>query len=176
MRKAVLFEPPLDVDGSQPTDWLARFDREIATGRTPAALVTGMKASRLGPPMLNAVPRPVLVLLTSMMLKREDKGAANGSEPTFRELAPSLHCDGQVAAETAGNLAAYQTTRAEVLLLGGTKSPAHLRAALTALEGVLPHARRVELEGLDHSATSNTARRGAPRRVATEIRRFLLPG
>ncbi|WP_433427668.1 hypothetical protein [Nonomuraea sp. CA-141351] len=63
--------------------------------------------------------------------------------------------DAQVVAETAGDLDVYRSVRAEVLLLGGTRSPAHLRSALTALERVLPRARRVALKGLDHSATSN---------------------
>ncbi|MEV1172748.1 alpha/beta hydrolase [Nonomuraea sp. NPDC049784] len=172
LRKAVLFEPPLDLGGTYPADWLPRFDREIAAGRIPAALVTGMRATRLGPPFLNVMPRALLELLIARMLKSQDKTADDG-EPTFGELAPTLHYDAQVVAETAGDLDAYRSVRAEVLLLGGTRSPAHLRSALTALERVLPRARRVALKGLDHSATSNAAHRGHPERVAPEIRRFL---
>ncbi|MGN9840226.1 alpha/beta fold hydrolase [Nonomuraea sp. H19] len=171
-RKVVVFEPPLDIDGSNPTGWLPRFDREIAAGRIPAALVTGMRATRMGPPIFNAMPRVLLEALTAMMLKSQDKAAADG-EPTFRELAPTLHYDAQLVAETAGDLDVYRSVGAEVLLLGGTKSPAYLKAALTALQQVLPRARRVDLAGLDHSATSNAAMRGRPERVAAEIRRFL---
>ncbi|QFY10568.1 alpha/beta fold hydrolase [Nonomuraea phyllanthi] len=172
LRKAVLFEPPLDIDGSNPTDWLPRFDREIAAGRIPAALVTGMKATKMGPAIFNAVPRAVLELITAMMLRGQDKAAHDG-EPTFRDLAPTLRCDAQVVEETSGGLDAYRSVGAEVLLLGGTRSPAYLRSALTALERVLPRARRVDLVGLDHSATSNTAQRGRPELVADEVRRFL---
>ncbi|MFI7644166.1 alpha/beta fold hydrolase [Nonomuraea sp. NPDC049400] len=172
LRKAVLFEPPLDLGGTYPSDWLPRFDREIAAGRLPAALVTGMRGTRLGPPFLSLMPRALLELLTAKMLKSQEKAAADG-EPTFRELAPTLHYDAQVVAETACDLDAYRSVEAEVLLLGGTRSPAHLRSALTALEWLLPHARRVALEGLDHSATCNAAYRGHPERVATEICRFL---
>jgi pimeloyl-ACP methyl ester carboxylesterase len=172
VRKVVAFEPPLDLDGSTPAGWLDRFDREIAAGRIPAALVTGMRAARLGPPVFNVMPRALLELLTAMMLKKQDKAAVDG-ETTYRELAPTIHHDAQVVAETAGDLDVYRSMGAEVLLLGGTKSPAHLRSALTALQGVLPRARRVDLAGLDHSATSNAAMRGRPERVAEEIRRFL---
>lgn len=172
LRKVVAFEPPLDIDGSNPTGWLSRFDREIAAGRIPAALVTGMRATRMGPPIFKVMPRPLLELLTAMMLKNQDKAASVG-EPTFRELAPSLHNDAQVVAETAGDLDVYGSVGAEVLLLGGTKSPAYLRSALTALERVLPRSRRVDLAGLGHSATSNAAMRGRPERVAEEVRRFL---
>jgi pimeloyl-ACP methyl ester carboxylesterase len=172
LRKVVAFEPPLDIDGSNPTGWLDRFDREIAAGRIPAALVTGMRATRMGPPIFNVMPRALLELLTAIMLKNQDKAAADG-EPTFRDLAPTLHHDAQVVAETSGDLDVYRSVSAEVLLLGGTKSPAYLRSALTALERVLPRARRADLIGLGHSATSNAAMRGRPERVAEEIRRFL---
>ncbi|MCK2216325.1 alpha/beta hydrolase [Actinomadura sp. ATCC 31491] len=173
VRKIVAFEPPLDLDGSNPTGWLARFDREIAAGRVPAALVTGMRATRMGPAVFTVVPRFLLEAMTAAMLKNQDKVAVAG-EPTFRALAPTLRQDAQLVAETADDLAAYRALTAEVLLLGGTRSPAYLRDALTALQGVLPRCRRADLPGLDHSATSNAAMRGRPARVAAEIRRFLL--
>jgi uncharacterized protein (DUF2336 family) len=71
------------------------------------------------------------------------------------------------------SVADYRAVEAEVLLLGGSRSPAHLKRALTALEGVLPRARRVELRGVGHEATSNTAMRGRPDRVADVVSRFL---
>ncbi|SDK56199.1 Pimeloyl-ACP methyl ester carboxylesterase [Nonomuraea maritima] len=175
LRKIVLFEPPLDVDGSNPTGWLERLDRELAAGRVEAALVTGMKAARLGPPLFGLVPRPVLELLTRMML-RSERRAADKAEPTFGELAPTLREDGRIVAETSGDLETYRQLGTETLLLGGTRSPAYLRQALTALEDVLPRARRADLTGLDHSATSNADRRGHPERVAEEVRRFLTAG
>ncbi|MEU8359996.1 alpha/beta hydrolase [Nonomuraea sp. NPDC048882] len=168
IRKAVVFEPPLFEDANAfPSDCLPRLDRELAAGKTAAALVTGMKAARLGPPIFQALPRPVLELLTTLMLKRQDG-------QSFGQLAPTLRQDLELAARAAGDLAVYRPVRAEVLLLGGTRSPAYLRSALAGLERVLPRARRVLMEGLDHSATSNAAQRGHPDRVATEIRRFLL--
>ncbi|WP_170223720.1 alpha/beta fold hydrolase [Nonomuraea turkmeniaca] len=172
LRTVVAFEPPLDLGGTYPAGWVDRFDREMAAGRIPAALVTGMLATRLGPSFFNVMPRAVLELLTAMMLKNQEK-AATGGEPTYRELAPSLHYDAQLVAETTADLDVYRSVEAEVLLLGGTKSPAHLKAVLTALEGVLPRTRRVDMAGLDHSATSNAAMRGKPEQVAAEIRRFI---
>ncbi|MFC5833360.1 alpha/beta fold hydrolase [Nonomuraea insulae] len=165
LRKAVVFEPPLFLDGSDPARCLPRLEREIAAGRTSAALVTGMKAARLGPPIFNLMPRALLELLTGMMLKSQGG--------TFADLAPTLRQDIQVVGEAAGDLTAYREVKAEVLLLGGSRSPAYLRSALSELERVLPRARRVEMKGLDHSATSNAAERGRPEQVADEIRRFL---
>ncbi|RSN09232.1 alpha/beta hydrolase [Nonomuraea sp. WAC 01424] len=173
---AVVFEPPLFTDGSAPAAGLPRLDRELAAGRTAAALVTGMKAAQLGPPIFQVMPRRVLELLTGLMLKGGSKDAAPGGAPTFEELAPTLRQDIQVAVDAAGDLTEYGTVRPEVLLLSGSKSPAYLRAALERLERILPHARRTLLDGLDHSATSNAAQRGRPERVAAVIRPFLAPG
>jgi pimeloyl-ACP methyl ester carboxylesterase len=165
LTRAVLFEPPLGLTGSDPAACLPRLERELAAGRIPAALVTGMRAARLGPPFFNALPRPVQVLLTGLMVR-------NAKE--FAELAPSLRQDIQLVAEaTTGDLTPYREMAAETLLLGGDRSQAHLRTALDGLERVLPRARRVELAGLDHSATSNAGQRGRPELVAEAVRGFL---
>ena len=66
-------------------------------------------------------------------------------------------------------LESFTAMGAEVLLLGGSKSQQFLRLALDALSTVLPHVRRVELEGPDHLGPDN---RGKPERVAEELGRF----
>src|SRR5690606_15603748 len=71
-----------------------------------------------------------------------------------------------------GRLGDFRTLRTEVLLLGGAKSPAYQKAALSALERVLPHATRVELPGVGHEAPWNAGRGGSPERVAAAMRRF----
>jgi len=75
----------------------------------------------------------------------------------------------------SGKLESFRDVRAEVLLLGGSKSPAFLKNGLDALEKVLPHVKRIEFPGLGHggsSDTSNTNRGGQPELVAQELRRF----
>jgi hypothetical protein len=59
-----------------------------------------------------------------------------------------------------------------VLLLGGSNSPAYLKAAVDALERVLPHASRVEFSGLGHGATGNTDSGGKPELVARALSQF----
>src|SRR5262249_28456443 len=44
-----LYEPPLSINGSVPTAWVPRFDREIAAGRPAAALVTALKGTGVDP-------------------------------------------------------------------------------------------------------------------------------
>ncbi len=173
IQKAAIFEPPLMVNGSTATAWLARFDREIAQGKVAAAMITGMKGAQMGPPLLNLMPRWLLERLTTTMLASEEK-KAGGDDVTMRMLAPTLHYDFQLVIEMTGALESFRTLPADVLLLGGSKSPAYLRAALDALEKLLPHVTRVEFPGLGHEASGNTDRRGQPERVAQELRRFFV--
>lgn len=60
-----------------------------------------------------------------------------------------------------------------MLLLGGSKSPAYLKASVDGLAAVLPDAARFEFGGLAHGATGNTDRGGKPELVAQRLREFL---
>jgi len=173
IRKAVIFEPPLPINGSLPTDFVQRYEREIAQGEVAAALVSAMKGTQMGPPIFNIVPRGLLERLTTRMLASEDK-KASGDDVTMRMLAPTLHYDFQLATEMEGALERFKAIRAKVLLLGGSKSPAYLKAALDALEKVLPHVTRIQFPGLGHGATGNSNRGGRPERVGKALRQFFV--
>lgn len=174
IHKVALYEPGLIVNSSAPTAFLTRYDQEMAQGKIAAALVTGMKGAQMGPPVFNIMPRWLLELLTNMAMKSEDKKAKDG-DITMRALAPTLHYDFQMVAEMSGKLESFRAIRAEVLLLGGSRSPAYLKAALDALEKVLPHVKRIEFPALDHGGSSNISninRAGKPELVAQELLRF----
>ncbi len=174
IHKVALYEPALIVNGSASTAFLPRYDREIAQGKVAAALITGMRGAQLGPPIFNIMPRWLLELLTTMTIKQEDKKATS-RDVTMRMLAPTLHYDFQLVAEMAETLENFDTIRIEVLLLGGSKSPAWLKVALDALEKVLPQVKRIEFPGLDHGGSSDmssTNRSSQPEVVAQELRRF----
>jgi pimeloyl-ACP methyl ester carboxylesterase len=173
IQKAAIFEPPLIVNGPAPTAWLTRFDDEMAQGRVAAAMITGMKGAEMGPPMLNLMPRWLLERLTTMMMASEEK-KAGADDVTMRMLAPTLHDDFQLVIEMDGALESFSGLGTDVLLLGGSKSPAYLTRAVAALEKVLPHATRVEFPRLGHEASGNRDRRGQPERVAQELRRFFV--
>ncbi len=174
IRKVALYEPALIVNHSISTAFLARYDREMAQGKVAAALVTAMKGAQMGPPVFNAIPRWLLESLSSSAMASEDKKASS-DDITMRKLAPTLHYDFQIVAEMDGTLEDYRAVQAEALLLGGDKSPKYLKAALDALEQVLPHVKRIEFPGLDHGGSSDlsaTNRTGKPQVVAQELRRF----
>jgi pimeloyl-ACP methyl ester carboxylesterase len=176
IRKAAIFEPPLLIDRDASIPLMRRFDDEIARGKVAAALITGMRAARLGPPIFDRIPRWLLERMTGAMLAQEDR-RAGPSDVTVRMLAPTLHYDFQLVLESQGMLERFAGIRADLLLLHGSKSPAYLRASVEAVGRTLPNAERVELDGLDHAASGNTTDpmtgKGAdPERVARELRRF----
>ena len=72
------------------------------------------------------------------------------------------------AENTLSSLARLDT---DTLLLCGSKTPGYLKLALGALERTLPHARTMQLRGLDHVGPSSE---GDPKRVAVELRRFFM--
>jgi pimeloyl-ACP methyl ester carboxylesterase len=173
IHKASIFDPPLIINGSISTDFLARYDKEIGEGDVVSALVTGMLGSQMGPPIFNSIPRWFLKLLTKMMMASEEKNA-KGDYVSMRMLAPTMHSDLQLAVETEGKLESFGAIHTEMLLLGAAKSPTYFKVALDALEKVLPHAKRIEFPGLNHGASGNTNRGGKPERVAQELRRFFV--
>ena len=171
IRKAAIFEPPLFMNERTVDGFVARYDDEIAEGKTAAALVTAVRGAQMGPPIFNAMPRWLTERLVAMMLKQEDRKGAGAYVP-MRALAPTLHYDFALVQETCRLPMPFDQIRADVLLMGGSKSPAYLKAALDRLETLLPSAERVELADCDHAASWNADRGGRPAAVAVALRRF----
>jgi len=170
IRRLVVFEPALLQDQALARTVLARLDRAIAHGDMSRALVIGMKAAQMGPALIRMMPDGLLVLLVEMGMRAEAKKSSE--YPSMRVLAPTLHYDFQVVATLSGQAQRFAAITADVLLMGGSKSPQFLKDALASVEVALPRARRIELPGLDHAASWNEDQRGNPGPVATELRRY----
>jgi len=174
MRKIAIYEPALFLKGL-PTSLMARLQGEIAQGKLAAALITGMKAAQMGPPIFSAMPRFLTEGMTTMIMKQEEKNGSGEYLP-MKALAPSLQFDFKIVAEMNGTLSNFKNLNTETLLLGGSKSPAYLKEAVDALEKTLPHATRIEFPGLDHGAAWNYDKQrnqnGKPEVVAQALRRF----
>jgi pimeloyl-ACP methyl ester carboxylesterase len=173
IRRVAIFEPALVVDGSLSMAFLSRYDEEIAQGKVASALVTGMLGSQMGPPIFNIMPRWLLERLTAMFMASEEK-KATGDSLSMRALAPTLHYDFQLILEMEPALQTFRSVRAEVLLLGGSRSPRYLKIAADAVEKVLPHVTRIEFGGLDHGASGPSDRGGRPELVAQRLREFFV--
>src|ERR1700694_5178810 len=173
LRKVAIFEPPLLVDGPARIASLERFEDELGQGKPAAALVTGMQAAEMGPAIFNLIPRWALERLTNLAMASEDS-KAKVDDVTMRMLHPTLQYDLQLINEMLGTLESFAAIDAGVLLLGGSKSPAYLKASVDGLAKVLPHAVRFEFPGLAHGATGNTDRGGKPELVAQRLGEFFV--
>ncbi len=171
IQKLAIYEPPLFTNSAAPAAMMKRFDEEMGQGKVAAALTTVMKGAPLISEMFSAMPRLLIEFMTSKMLSAEAKKGP-GDYASFTELAPTLHHDGRVIREMSGQQESLRAIQADVLLLGGSKSTAFLKAGLDSVARVLPQARRIEFPGLNHSSPWNTELRGKPERVAQELRLF----
>jgi pimeloyl-ACP methyl ester carboxylesterase len=171
IRKVALYEPPFQQHGMS-AEMIARFNLEVSEGRLSAALVTAMTLVRLGPPWLRAVPRCLVQLFIARSFVKEERiQVAQGYAP-MSELLPAMRYDFNIVGAMAGPLGAFRQVEAQVLLLGGRKSPAYLKEALNSLQDILPHVRRTEFKGLDHSAPWNCDRGGDPPPIAAALLEF----
>jgi pimeloyl-ACP methyl ester carboxylesterase len=165
--KLALYEPPLLVPGSAHTGWVPRYERELAAGKLASAMVTILKGAG-DPSIFTSLPRFLLEALFRAAIRSEGKTEETG-EPALKDLIPTMHFDAQLVAETEHALTSLANVKAQVLLLGGTKSARYLHRALDALEQVLPNVDRQELGGLGHLAADNG---GKPLVMAEKLKAF----
>jgi len=170
LRKVAIYEPPLSLHGSISTSWIPRFDREIAQGKLASALITFIKADHL-----SRLPRWLLLPLLKWYFQREKKTLLPDDIP-MEALIPTQRFDGLLVKEMDDSLETFALVQADVLLLGGAKSPAFLRDILDALNHTLPHVKRVEYPDLDHSAPNQSRpNQKVPERIADDLRAFFRP-
>ena len=172
IKKTALYEPPFYPEGISHAA-IERFNQEVQLGSLAAALVTVSKLVKLGPKLLALIPRPLLRLATSMVLKREAR-LGPGRYASLRELIPAMRYDFKIVAGMDGQLPTFASLGKEVLLLGGGRSPTYLKTALMSLAQVLPNTHCIEFEGLDHSGPWNADRGGHPEPIACALRDFFV--
>jgi len=99
--------------------------------------IKGLQVSRA----FTIMPRWLLLLIITVLQRRE-KQTLKPNDVSLEALAPTRRFDIQLVKEMDATLENFAEMRAEVLLLGGEKSPAFLRDALSALSQTLPHVKR----------------------------------
>lgn len=166
LHRVALYEPPLSINGSSPVNWVRRFDQEIAEGKLSSALITALKGT-VAEPALSRIPRFVLVPLMAIGLRMQRN--LHEDDVPIKALISTQHFDMRIVRDMADTVQDYAALDAQVLLLGGTKSPAYLGLALDLLSTTLPHARRITFPGLGHLGPDDTR---DPRRVGETLRIF----
>ncbi|MGB9937765.1 MAG: alpha/beta fold hydrolase [Methanobacterium sp.] len=175
IKKTALYELPLDINGSimELLSFVPQFDAEIAEGNLSNATVTMLKEFGIYfgiPSWITDLPRSVLVTFFKLYYVMDSR-IIRGDDVSFTVLVPAFHYDYELVCEMQGKLETFKDVDAEVLLIGGSKSPQFLKDVLDALEEVLPHVERVELRELSHSGPLVS---GNPERVALELKHFFL--
>ena len=168
IERLALYEPPLTFGEFNPVGWLPRYERELAAGRKAAAFAAVAKGTDDGP-QLRWVPRAALVPLFRLGIRADGRKNRPADYTPLGELIPTMREDATVVQQAAGPLERFADVRADTLLLGGRRSGPYLKAVLDGLEPVLPHVRRVTLDGVGHLAADN---RGKPQLVAAQLRTF----
>jgi pimeloyl-ACP methyl ester carboxylesterase len=159
VRNLAVYEPAVSINGSIPIDWLPAFEKALDRHDSVAAMVVFLRGLRLGP--ASRLPGWILRPLVYLLLR-----STHGRE--MIELLPTIKHDMALVKQLDSRSERYKAIEAETLLFGGDHSPTYLRDALRALSRTIPHARHIELPGLDHNAPDNDA----PERIAGELNRF----
>ena len=162
LRQVAVYEPGVSVDGSVALDWLPAYARRLDRGDTRGAFAELVRGSGHAPAIVSKLPLPYLKLVLRVAIKRE----------RWQRMEPLLVTnlvEHQELARLDGTAASYGQIAAEVLLLGGTKSPSSVRLSLDALSAAIPRARQQLIEGLAHNAPDETS----PAAVAEVVARFL---
>ncbi|QBD78139.1 alpha/beta hydrolase [Ktedonosporobacter rubrisoli] len=171
IHKIVAYEPVLFVGQSKLAEFeeiIQRYERQMARSN-PAGAIVSVSRDGNQSPIINFIPDFLIVPFAEMLLSIEAR-TARGDNVPLKELIPTMHFEFQLVRQTEGTLENYRQVNAEVLLLFGGKSDALFKECITTLNSVLPHAKSVELEGLNHGSAQDY---GKPELIAREIRRFL---
>lgn len=170
IQKVAAYEP-LFYLGQQELDLLEstmqRFAQEVDQGKIADAMVTGIKGSK-EPKSIYWLPRFLLTSLSNIALKLDARNI-KGDDVPLRDLIPTMPSEIELVRKTEGTIEDYKDISAEVLLMMGSKSRDAFKDTLDALEQVLPHSKRIELQGLNHGSAQDY---GKPEIIAQELKRF----
>ena len=160
--RLALYEPAVSIHGSLPLDWFPAYEKALAHKDPALAMVHLVKGLHLN--WMSQLPDWLLLPFARLMLRGDDGQEVADLLPSgVWEIKLFQRCD-----ESGLNFERYRAIKARTLLLGGTKSPVYLKHALRELTAILPQARLIELDGLDHNAPDQNA----PQKVALELKAF----
>lgn len=177
IEKVILFEPALLLSDSFKFDGMdlslmGRFEEEMASGETIAALATVTKPAKLGLKWFQASPRFILRILLGIVgylekrevqirnnrriSNKENAGVKRDNEEkgatTMADLAQSLRHNFAAIMAMKGPASKYAEAGLgrKVLLLGGSESPAYLKEGAKALSVAMKGAKHIEISGVGH--------------------------
>jgi pimeloyl-ACP methyl ester carboxylesterase len=146
VEKIALYEPPISINGSLPTDWLTDFEKALEKGRRKRAMAISLKGLRVIEGVEKMPYRLIMVLINVIALadRKKEKGTR------MLDLLPTLVADVKMAIVLDSLHQHYKHIKRPALLMAGSKSPSYFRLAIKELEEVLPSPTMQIFEGLDH--------------------------
>lgn len=168
IHRVAVYDPALSLHGSLPTSWIPAYEHEVARSRLAQAMVTSLKGLKISQDV-DRLPRWLLLPFIKSLLRKE-KGSLGPDSVPLETLIPLMGRDVQLSMEMDSTLERFHTMSADVLLLGGRKSPAFVRDALDALQKTLPHVERIEYADLGHDGPDESA----PERICKDLHMFFV--
>src|SRR5664280_2155593 len=170
IHKIAVYEPVVYADKSEMDKFNAsvqHFDKELSEGKDVTAMIDIAKSEEY-PGAFFKLPDFIMKIFFKLVLVQDERSVKD-DDVTIEDLMPTLKFDVQLVNETEGKLDNFKNVQAEVLLMGGSKSPLFLKHSLETLEKLLPNGKRIELQGLDHDSAQDYSK---PEIVAQEIKSF----
>jgi pimeloyl-ACP methyl ester carboxylesterase len=168
--KIAAYEPVVYADKSEMDKFNAsvqHFDKELSEGKKVTAMVDIAKSEE-HPGAFFKLPDFIMKLFFKLILVQNER-SVKADDVTIEDLMPTLKFDVQLVNETEGKLDNFKNVQGEVLLMGGSKSSSFLKHSLKTLNNLIPHVKRIELQGLDHDSAQDY---GKPEIIVEEIKSF----
>jgi pimeloyl-ACP methyl ester carboxylesterase len=160
--RMVLYEPGVSIDGSIPVAWLPCYRELLDRGDRRGAFAALVQGTGHAPPVVSRLPSSVVKAVMRAAIRK----------PQWDRIDPLLEANvaehEQVAA-LDNRFDRYHAITANVLLLGGQRSPYTIGGNLRRLQQTLDHCSVDVLDGLAHNAPDEKA----PEAVARRARPFL---
>jgi pimeloyl-ACP methyl ester carboxylesterase len=162
--RMVLYEPGVSIDGSIPVAWLPRYRELLGRGDRRGAFAALVQGSGHAPPIVTRLPSSVVAPVMRAVIRK----------PQWERFDPLLEANlaehEQVAA-LDNRFDRYEAITADVLLLGGGRSPYTIGGNLERLRQTLDHCSVGVLGGLAHDAPDGKAPEAVARRAGPFLAR-----
>jgi pimeloyl-ACP methyl ester carboxylesterase len=150
--RIAVYEPGVSINGSIRVAWLPSYRELLAVGDTRGAFACMARGAGFAPGFVVKMPFWSARAILRLGIRQPEW---QKMEPL---LATNLSEHEQVAALDDGSVERYASVNADVLLLGGTKSPSRITTEVfTQLQRVIAGATVEIFPGLDHVAPSDKA-------------------
>jgi pimeloyl-ACP methyl ester carboxylesterase len=159
--RMALYEPGVSIHGSIPVAWMPRYRELLDSGDGRAAFAYFAQQAGHAPWPTAKLPLWYMRAVMRIVIRREQWNR-------FEPLLQANLAEHEQIARLDSSIARYEPVTAEVLLLGGSRSPAFMTTEpFEMLQGTIRRTSVEILDGLNHHAPDERAPEVVARRVLT---------